>query len=142
MIDFSEIFFFKNILLFTNLGMSKIISVHTPVCLINVPHALLNFGPTSTLHDLIWPCTFIYFHTDWKNVQKLINVHGQIRSCRVEVGPKLNKVCRTFIRHTRVLDSKPKHFTFKNMLMFKKSLNSNTVKSEIKAAACIFFRDF
>ena len=45
----------------------------------------------------------ISFHADWKNVQKLINVQGQIRSCRVEVGPKLNKVCSTFIRHTRVM---------------------------------------
>ena len=43
----------------------------------------------------------IEFHTDWKNVQKSINVQGQIRSCRVEVGPKLNKACSTFIRHTR-----------------------------------------
>ena len=46
----------------------------------------------------------ISFHADWKNVQKLINVQGQIRSCRVEVGPKLNKVCSTFIRHTRVYE--------------------------------------
>ena len=37
-----------------------------------------------------------------KNVQKSINVQGQIRSCRVEVESKLNKVCSTFIRHTRV----------------------------------------
>ena len=44
----------------------------------------------------------ISFHAVWKNVQKFINVQGQIRSFRVEVGPKLNKVCSTFIRHTRV----------------------------------------
>ena len=44
----------------------------------------------------------ILFHAVWKNVQNLINVQGQIRSCRVEVGPKLNKLCSTFIRHTRV----------------------------------------
>ena len=44
----------------------------------------------------------ISFHAVWKNVQKLISVKGQIRSCRAEVGPKLNKLCSTFIRHTRV----------------------------------------
>ena len=41
------------------------------------------------------------FHVDWKNVQKLINVQGQIRSCRVEVGPKLD-----LFRHTRVISQK------------------------------------
>ena len=29
----------------------------------------------------------VSFHTDWKNVQKSINMQGQIRLCRVEVGP-------------------------------------------------------
>ena len=33
----------------------------TLVRLINVLHALFNFGPTSTLHGLTWPCTFIDF---------------------------------------------------------------------------------
>ena len=35
----------------------------TLVCLVNVLHALFDFGPASTLHDLIWPCTFINFWT-------------------------------------------------------------------------------
>ena len=44
----------------------------TLVCLINVLHGLFNFGPTFTLHDLIWPCTFInfwtFFQTAWTEI--------------------------------------------------------------------------
>ena len=42
----------------------------TLVCLINVLHALFNFGQTSTLHDLIWPCKFIDFWTFFRSVWK------------------------------------------------------------------------
>ena len=43
-------------------------SSYTLVCLINVLHALFNVGSASTLHDLIWPCTFIDFWTFFQSV--------------------------------------------------------------------------
>ena len=59
---------------------------------------LAEFGPVTTAHNFQIGCSLekkfrISFHTDWKNVQKSINLQGQIRSCRVEVEPKLNKAC-------------------------------------------------
>ena len=37
--------------------------IHRPtlVCLINVLHALFNFGQTSTMHDLIGPACLLIF---------------------------------------------------------------------------------
>ena len=52
----------------------------TLVCLINVMHALLNFGPTSTLHDLIWPCTFIDFWTFFQSVwNEILNFFSRLQ---------------------------------------------------------------
>ena len=45
----------------------------------NVLHALFNFGPTSTLHELIWPCTFnnfwTFFQTAWDEILNFFSEH-------------------------------------------------------------------
>ena len=44
----------------------------TLVSRINVLHSLFNFGQNSTLHDLIWNCTFINFWTFFQPAQDMI----------------------------------------------------------------------